>query len=107
MDKADLNYTEIGNNKYRCTMAGLKVLVFIQKGDLQLFAAFSGGSVSQSTINEWNKKHRFSRAYLDDVDDPVLESDLGFSGGVTGDTLVEFFRTFRASVTTFKEHIQK
>ena len=54
-------------------------------------------------LNEWNKKHRFSREDLDDADDPVLESDLDFDGGVTLESLKIFVMVFKSSVADYKE----
>jgi hypothetical protein len=36
--------------------------------------------VSLETINKFNKDNRWARAYLDDENDPVIESDLIFAG---------------------------
>lgn len=38
-------------------------------------------------MNEWNKGHRFTRAYADDGSNQVLERDLDFAGGVTDETI--------------------
>jgi hypothetical protein len=51
-------------------------------------------------INAWNREKRFSRAFLDDGD-PVLESDLGLTGGVTRETVVSFLKTFEVSLSEF------
>jgi hypothetical protein len=51
-----------------------------------------------ATVNEWNQKNNFSRAYIDKDGNAVLESDLVLSGGVTNDTVEIFVKTFRDSV---------
>jgi hypothetical protein len=59
-------------------------------GDLQLHFSVTGGSWSYQDVNEWNKKRRLSRAFLDDNGDPVLEAGLLSHGGVTTDRVRAF-----------------
>jgi hypothetical protein len=66
-------------------LAGYNVLLlFANKNtDAQLYIGFGDQQVSTDKVNEWNRKHRFARAYRDDDGNPVLESDIDFTGGVT------------------------
>jgi hypothetical protein len=52
-------------------------------------------------INAWNREKRFSRAYLDQDGNPVLEWDLGLGEGVTLETVVSFLRIFEANLSQF------
>ncbi len=52
-------------------------------------------------INAWNQEKRFSRAYLDKDGDPVLESDLRLTDGVTRETVVSFLKIFEISLSAF------
>jgi hypothetical protein len=70
-------------------------------GDLQLYYGIGGVRCPFEPINEWNKQHRHSRAYLDDDQDPVLESDLLSDGGLSPEKLQVFVRTFQASAEQF------
>jgi hypothetical protein len=56
---------------------------------------------SLERINAWNREKRFSRAYLMDDGDPVLESNLSLTGGVTRETIVSFLKTFEVSLSEF------
>ncbi len=86
-------------------MDDLKVVLFNKGKNMQLYAGFRQ-KASLKAINEWNKTKRFSRAYLDNVDDAVIEADLDFEGGVTEKNIEAFIRTFRISLTVFAKHIR-
>lgn len=72
-------------------------------GDLQLYYGVGGVRCPFEPINEWNKQHRHSRAYLDDEQDPVIESDLLSDGGMSQAKLEMFVRTFQMSAGQFLE----
>lgn len=73
---------------------------------LQLFSGFGmSRSPSLSLINEWNRRYRFSSAYLDSDDDPVLAYDLDIDGGIRAEVIKDFIRRFEVSLETFVEHI--
>ena len=98
------NFTEVGNNTYRFEFEGLKIVIFNKTTSMQLYAAFDG-SVSLSRINEWNRTKRFTKAYLDDEDDPVLESDIELNGGVTEANVDEWIKTYAISLQAYVEHL--
>jgi hypothetical protein len=63
-------------------------------------------ATSFETINEWNRKNRFGRAYLDSEGDPILGMDVdlddgGISTALFGDNL-EFWTAVN---TAFQKHI--
>ncbi len=101
-----LEYEELDNGVYTFRIEGLKVALFNKGETMQLYAGFSGRKVTLSRINEWNKGKRFSRAYLDDDNDPVIEADIELTGGVTERNVKEWMKTFAVSLTTFKKHIE-
>jgi len=55
--------------------------------------------VSLSAINDWNRRSRFGRAYVDETGDPAIELDLLLAGGVTAQTLEEYIEIFVATVS--------
>ena len=106
LDELELSYKPQGKNGYLIRLEGTKMLVFIESGGgIMLYCGFQGVKVDAKKINEWNKKHRFSRAYIDDSGDPVLESDLDFDGGVTLESLKLFVKVFKSSVTDYKKFL--
>lgn len=103
----DANYVEVDSNVYRFTVkGGYNVLLLNKFDDIQLYAVFTGGKVSMSRINDWNRTKRFSRAYLDKDNDPVLEADLDFEGGVTTESVARFVALFVQSLESFDQHLQ-
>ena len=76
-------------------------------GDLQAYYGASGVKVNYEDINEWNRDHRLSRAYLDTELDPVLEADLMSNAGLLPKHVTEFFSVFRQSVELFRAFLLK
>lgn len=106
LEAAELDHSPIKHNVYSFKVRGYKAIVFVKDDDIQLYAGFSGKKVSLNRINDWNKGKRFSRAYLDDDGDAVLEADLDFEGGVTAETIIRFFGLFAQSVEAFSDHLE-
>jgi len=52
------------------------LLAFVSINESEIFNAIAGVKISYEDINEWNRRKRLSRAYLDSDKDPTLESDL-------------------------------
>lgn len=74
--------------------------------ELQLYAGFvMTPSPSCALINDWNRRYRGSRAYLDRDNDSIIESDLYLRGGATWDAIKEFIERFGRMATAFKDHI--
>ncbi len=51
--------------------------------DIQFRAAFSGAKPTLKEMNDWNRSHRFTRAYRAEGGEAVLEMDVNAQGGVT------------------------
>lgn len=69
---------------------------------IQFYVAYqNSGNSTLESVNQWNKTHRYSRSYLDDDNDPVLELDLDLAGGVTRDRILDFLQTCRASTSAW------
>lgn len=60
---------------------------------------------SLKEINRWNAESRFSRAYLDDEEDPNVEIALNLGGGVTRDAVVNFFRLGHSVISDFYDFV--
>ncbi len=56
-------------------------------------------------INNWNRDKRFSKAYLDNAGDAILEMDVVLSGGVSPDNLGEVFAYWRLTLDQFSAYI--
>lgn len=73
---------------------------------LQLRAGFSGfDRVEPRHLLNWNRRYRFSKAYFDTDNDPVLESDLRLEG-VTPEAVHAFVQDFGDQVTLFFSYLR-
>lgn len=98
----DVSVLESGKILFRIEGVAMAMFRF-PDGDLQLYYGVGGVRCPFEPINEWNKQHRHSRAYLDDERDPVIESDLLSDGGMSQEKLEMFVRTFQVSAAQFLE----
>ena len=63
-------------------------------------------ATSLETINDWNRKNRFGRAYLDDEGDPILGMDVDLDDGGMSKALFTDNLEFWTAVTgAFQKHI--
>ena len=57
-------------------------------------------------MNEWNQKKRYTKAYLDDEKDPVIDMDIYLGdGGISIDNFRAWVDTWERAVGDFKVHI--
>ena len=57
-------------------------------------------------MNDWNQKKRYTKAYLDDEQDPVIDMDVFLGeGGVSIDNFRYWVDTWERAVGDFKVHI--
>lgn len=91
-------------NAVRFKLSGFTAFLLTKGPDIQLYAWFND-KVSVQKINDWNKKQRFCRAYLDKDGDAVLESDLDLEGGVTLENIKAFIDTYRNLLPLFARHL--
>ncbi len=90
-------------------MQGYRVLILVgSDAGRSLMARFAvtGTGATLQTVNDWNRTKRYSRAYLDDEGDPILESDLDLEGGVDRKRVEDFFRTFNGTLTLFLRDLE-
>ena len=82
--------------RFRFEYNGYRMLLFLanENTDAQLYIGFLDGEISDKQLNEWNRDHRFARAYRDTDDDAVLEADIDFTGGVTEANIKAWIRLF-------------
>ncbi|MBN2170238.1 MAG: YbjN domain-containing protein [Candidatus Krumholzibacteriota bacterium] len=88
-------------------MEGSKILFLIakDKAAIQFSYAVAGTNADMQKVNQWNVSKRFSRAFLDDENDPHLELDIDLAGGVTIARVRDFIRTCRISLVTFRVEV--
>ena len=81
-------------------LGGYKTTLLNQGKDMQLYSGFSD-KISLSKVNQWNQSYRYCRAYVNDQGGGSIEDDLSFAGGVTKETIEEFLKQYRGTLTTF------
>ncbi|MCU0625118.1 MAG: YbjN domain-containing protein [Gemmatimonadaceae bacterium] len=89
-------------------MEGWKVALTITSGGESVYAYFgrTGTRATLRAVNDWNRDIRYSRAYIDEDGDPVLELDLDLAGGVMPERIRDFLRTVRQSVSRFAAEVK-
>lgn len=82
---------------------GMKTAIIVADDNesIQSYTGFKSKNATLHEVNEWNKKKRFSRAYLDNDGDLIIELDLDLSGGISKERIIDFVRTVRTSVPAF------
>ena len=73
---------------------------------IQFRAAFDlADGTTADRMNEWNENERWTRAYVDDEGDPILEYDVNFEGGVSPDNFQDSLRVWERSLGRFIRHV--
>ena len=88
---------------------GVPVTLFIAKDhtSIMTYAGWTGTNADLNKVNEWNKNNNYSRAYIDDEGDPIIELDLVFKGGVTIAHVKDFLSTVKLSVNKFASFLSQ
>jgi hypothetical protein len=81
---------------------GHTAMIINKKTNIQFYSFFKKKkSMDLKRVNEWNATKRFSRVYLDQDGDAVIEWDVDLEGGTTSGALKESIRTYRLAVMAF------
>lgn len=73
---------------------------------IQFFAGYTERKVTLATMNEWNKKKRFARAYLADSGAARIEMDVDLDdGGVSTKLFEDNLEFWVAVMAEFEKHI--
>ncbi|MEC7119961.1 MAG: YbjN domain-containing protein [Pseudomonadota bacterium] len=104
---AGYSYTVDDDGDLIWKLQGYRVYMIIgkDKNALQFRAAFQDTSTTLEHANEWNKTKNYSRTYLDDSGDPVLELDLDLAGGVTEARILDFLKTCDVSLQRWVDEV--
>ncbi len=100
---------------FRMSVDGVNSLVLFMDCDdaktncktIQFYAGYSVSDVFETDrINQWNRDKRFSRAYVDNSGDPVLEMDLDLDfNGLPRENIVESFAIWRTALGNFSKFV--
>lgn len=67
--------------------------------------SFANDKTTLAKVNKWNQTKRYSRSYLDEDGDPVLELDLDLAGGVTKARIIDYLTTCRLSFAAWSKEV--
>ena len=85
-------------------LASYKVSLDSHPAFMELQLALSD-KVGVAVMNEWNRTHRFTRAYRDTDGGATLEADLDYTGGVVKATIEAFVKGFRDAIPAFTKTV--
>lgn len=99
--------------RIRSSDSGVKFVIFFMNctagkncATVQFYTGFADMVVPLEKINEWNRDHRFARAFLDDESDPVLEMDLNLdAGGVPAENFLDNFTIWLDLMSQFRTFV--
>ena len=75
--------------------------------NIQFAAYFTGVSrMSEDRINDWNRKYRFGKAYLDREGDPFITMNVNLYGGVTRKNMDDTWDWWKTVIKQFAKFIQ-
>ncbi len=99
--------TEKKSDHFTIKVNGRNIMMYyFSGGDFQLYYGVSGVKITEKQINDWNRTKRLSRAYIDKVGDPALESDLDGGAGLAKAQVVNFTKVFvDTSVPAFRKFL--
>lgn len=111
--RAELTTDGQGDPRIKSATAGINFSVYFygctdgrECDAIQFSAGFDLETGSDApAMNDWNKRKRFGKAYIDDENDPYLEMDLNFEGGMTRDNFRDNLVLWDSLVGDFKTHI--
>lgn|GEM_PF-1174088 len=110
---ADLDKTEEGTPVIEGRMNGIKYGVHFYGcvenkacTNIQMYSFFEGKRVSLATINAWNAKTRFGKAYIDKDGDVALELSVNLDYGVSRKNLEDTFDWWMLVLGEFQRYLQ-
>ena len=107
--------TSEGSPYTRFKAAGINHVVYYYDCDeqqqcesIQLYSGYVAGDKSGmlEKVNEWNRTHRLSRAYVDRAGDPCIETDLHLQQGVTLGAVDAYINDYLLSVFMFNRFLR-
>lgn len=84
-------------------MQGFRIAIFVRGGDYSRIKYFfiTDANMTLRDVNDWNREKTFTKAYLDNDGDLVLEMDVDLYGGVTIARIKDSIRTYNMSLLAF------
>lgn len=101
-----VEWSRSGKGRYQLKLDGHIVVLTNKQVDCWLHAEFdTGGKGDLKAINAWNNRSRGTRAYLDEDNDPCLEMDIDFEGGMNEFAFYGLMDWFRLQLNRFADEV--
>ena len=72
---------------------------------LGFYAGWTDTNVTEAHVAEWNRTKRFSRAYIDDEGDPVIEFDVNLKSGVSRRNFDDTLDWWKTVMLDFRDQV--
>jgi hypothetical protein len=103
-----------GNPKISARIGGISYAIYFQNcttprdcKDLNFYAGFLDGKLTEAHVNAWNAGKRFGRAYIDPDGDAALEMDINLDGGTSPTNLSTGFAIWRLMLIQFTDYLKQ
>lgn len=109
--RAEVETLSSGSEIVKLKMSGVNVVVSLypknaeRKTSIQFYCGFKkSGDTTADKVNEFNKRYRFAKCYLDAEGDPVMEMDC-FVNGVSDECFKEFVDMYETQLSSFRADV--
>ena len=111
---AKLGVDKVGDPMITSGVSGTTFQIFFynctdhqQCATIQFHSGYSlGKPVGLDHINQWNRSQRFARAYLDKVNDPIIDMDVDLDdGGLSPELFIDNIEFWTSVLGNFERHI--
>lgn len=96
MKEYDVTVDEEGDIEWNISEYKAWIVVYDGGKSLLFHTGFVDTETTLRHVNDWNRENRFSRSYISDDGDPILELDLDLDGGVTLERIYRFLERCRS-----------
>lgn len=89
----DVTLDEDGDIRWELHQDLAWILILNEGQILQFWSYYGAPGIGLAEVNEWNKRYYYSKTYIDDDNDIIIEIDLDLKGGTTAGAILEFIYT--------------
>lgn len=101
----DVTLDEDGDIRWELHQDLAWILVLSDGQLLQFWSYYDAPGLGLAEVNEWNKRYYYSKSYIDDDNDVIIEIDLDLKGGSTAGAILEFIYTADLSFEVWLEEL--
>lgn len=72
---------------------------------IQFSAGWTTAGIDITIVNDWNRSMRYGRAYIDEVNDPIIAMDINLSEGISPALFADNLRIWAQILPSFAEKV--